>query len=187
MGWTNPCSHLVAFEILLGVVKTFRKRQTPRLYIAFYAFWRGLIGTVQNCNIFQPLQVPVERLSSFLRPAFQNILTGLIGHVVHQIVDNLCFIQMIPSPALRHLAVHDGEVSGSGLNTSAFFKEKNLLPHLRRLPDGRHSGQTAAYHNDIRGHCFGYGFFPDLWLFSQPRFPSILIQGCSLRFFFLII
>ena len=54
MGWMNPCSHLVAFEILLGVVKTFRKRQTPRLYIAFYAFWRDLIGTVQDRNIFQP-------------------------------------------------------------------------------------------------------------------------------------
>ena len=46
---------------------------------------------------------------------------------------------MIPSPALRHLAVHDGEISGSGLNASAFFKEKrgkSYAPFSRDLRQG---------------------------------------------------
>ena len=38
--------------------------------IAFRALGRNLIGTVQNRNIFQSLQIPVKRFTGFLRPSF---------------------------------------------------------------------------------------------------------------------
>ena len=111
VGGPHPYGGLVALEPLGAVFKGFGAGAAPGLQPAFGPLGRDGCSGGHDGDVRVPLQIPVERLAGLVRPAAQDILAGLVGHIAHQVAHDLHLVHLAAAPYLGHTAVHHREVT----------------------------------------------------------------------------